>query len=132
MALQEYIVISDVTNKMFGVRFSDPTKQLYIDRANNELEDLAIRKGVQPEDIVTPIHYKLKEYAIQYSLSIFAQDNIGFNNEDVVGEDKYDSLFKRSRYLMQDIVNGITEVMFTGEEETLQNRAVLSQRLIRG
>jgi len=132
MALQEYIVPSDVTNKIFQ-KFSDGTKQLYCDRANDELEDLAIVKGVDPADIVTPIHFKLQQYAIHYATSQLAQDNIGFNSKDGFGaEDIYSDLFKREQYLLQNLKQGITPVMFSGETETPENRATRSQVIHRG
>ena len=81
MALQNYIVIADIKNKLFN-RLSDPLKQEYIDLANDELEDLAIRKGVAPADIVTPTHSKLIRYGVQYALSLFSEDRIGFNNTE--------------------------------------------------
>ncbi len=132
MSLQEYITPSDITNKIFN-RFPDTTKQLYVDMANNELEDIAKRKGVDPADIVMPIHFKLKQYATHYAVSQLAQENIGFNSQDGMGgEDVYLELFKREEYLLQNIKKGLNPVMFTGEEETPTNRAVYSQKLIIG
>ena len=131
MALQNYITPSDITNKIFN-RFSDPTKQIYVDKANNELEDIAKRKGVDPADIAVPIHYKLKEYACNYAVNQLALDNIDFNSEDGMGgSDIYLELFKREEYVLQDIKKGLNEVMFTGKPETIVNRAVASQGLIR-
>jgi len=132
MALQNYITPSDITNKIFN-KFPDPTKQIYVDMANDELEDIAKRKGVDLANIVIPLHFKLKQYAVHYAVSQLAQENIGFNSQDGYGgEDIYSDLFKREEYLLQNIKKGLNYVMFTGEEETPINRAVRSQRIIRG
>ena len=132
MALQEYITIDDVTNKIFK-KFNTESKQQAVDEANLELEDLAIRKGVDPADIITPIHFKLMQYATNYAVSQLAQDNIGVNTKDgAIGEDKYENLFKRTQYILQNAKNQITEVMFTGEVQTQSNRAVRSQTIFRG
>ena len=132
MALQDYISPSDITNKIFN-KFPDITKQIYCDRANDELEDIAKRKGIDPVDISVPIHYKLKDYACHYAISQLAMDNIGFNSQDGYGgEDIYSDLFKREEYLLQSIKKVLTEVMFTGKAETPINRAVYAQRIFRG
>jgi len=128
-----YITSADITNKIFN-RNPIANVQTYIDQANIEIEDLAIRKGVAVADIVTPPHVKIVRYGVQYALSIFAEDRIGFNNSegDIQGEDIYDSLFKRSRYILQNVKQDITPVMFTGAEQTPTNRAVMSQVIVRG
>ena len=133
MALQTYITIADVRNKTFQT-FSDPTKQIYVDLANDELEDLAKRKGVSDlTTIAMPIHHKLKEFCIHYAVQQLALDNANFNNKDAlsVGEDKYNVLYQRESYALQEIHKGVTLIMFTGGAETPTNRAVLSQRLER-
>ena len=132
MALREYITLADVTNKLFN-RFPEATRQLYIDIANEECEDLAKRRDVDPADITEETHFKLKQYLMHFALSQLAQDNVGFNNKDgFQGEDVYESLFKRSQFLLQNLKPEIVKVMFTGEKETPENRSVFSQALYRG
>jgi len=127
----DYIIPSDVTNRLFG-GFTVETQQVYCDKANQELEDLAILKGVAISDIKTPIHLKLKDYAVNYAVVQLAQDNSGFNIDSNSMEDKYERLFKRTSYVLQGLHNSITSVMFTGDIETPENRAVYSQRIVRG
>jgi hypothetical protein len=128
-----YITSADINNKIFNRNPVD-VRQVYIDQANVEIEDLAIRKGIAVEDISTPIHVKIQRYGVQYALSIFAEDRIGFNNSEAEmgGEDVYDSLFKRTRYILQNVKQDITPVMFTSATETPINRAVCSQVIVRG
>lgn len=123
-----YITEDDITNKTFN-RQTDTAKATYLSHANAEIEDMAIRLNVPIASIVTPIHYKIKRYAVQYALSVFAEDNIGFNNEDK-DNDKYKDLFKRCQYLMQESRPSISSVMFTGEAQTGDNRSVRSIRLV--
>ena len=124
-----YITAADITNKLFN-RMTDAAKDTYVEHANNEIEDFAIRLGVSVADIAVPIHYKIKRYATQYALSVFAEDNIGFNQEDPEA-DKYKDMFKRAQYLMQESRPDVSIVTFTGGEQTPTNRSVRSVRLIR-
>jgi len=124
-----YIARDDITNKLFS-RQSDTAKNIYVDQANMEIEDFAIRLGVSVTNIVTPIHYKVKRYAVLYALSLFAEDNIGFNQE-TPDLDTYKDLFQRSQYLLQEARPDVSTVMFTGEAQTEINRSVRSIRLVR-
>lgn len=130
----EYIKLDDITTKLFN-RFPEESRQNYIDLANMELQDIAIRKGVGVDDIVTPIHHKLKRYACLYAVALLCEDNIGLSNSAGTydgDQDVYEATFKRNRYLMQSAYKDIVPVMFTGEKQTPLNRAISSQRIIRG
>lgn len=127
----DYIVPADVTNRLF-LGFTIETQQVYCDKANQELDDLAILKGVLVADIKTPIHLKLKDFCIHYAVSQLALDNSGFNIDANSADDKYERLFKRETYVLQSIHSAITRIMFTGEEQTTDNRAVSSQNIVRG
>jgi len=127
----DYITSADVTNRLFN-RQTEANKQIYIDMANDEIDDFAVRLGVK-DPIVTPIHEKIKRYAVQYAISIFAEDNIGANNSNGISEqtDVYEGLFKRTRYILQNLKPEIVYVMFTGGVEDTVNRAVRSTRIMR-
>ena len=127
----DYITLNDVKTKLFN-QFKEETRQIYIDKANLELEDLAILKGVAISDIKQPIHFKLKDYCVHYAVVQLALDNSGFNTDANTQEDKYERGFQRETYVLQGIHSSITSVMFTGEVETPENRAVISQRIVRG
>jgi hypothetical protein len=124
--------IDDMDNGLLA-RFPDTIRQKYVDYANEEILDLAKRFGVDPTTIQDPIHFKIKRHAINVALNMFAQDYIGVNNnQGVQGEDVYEELFKRTNYILQKSKLGLTKVMFTGEQETPENRAVQSVRIVRG
>lgn len=133
MALREYIVLDDIRNRIFN-RFSEPDKQHYIDQANEECEDLAIRRGVAAEDISSETHHKLKLYLSNYAISRLCEDNADFSTRDTetTSEDKYVKLFKRCRYLMQNQKPECVAVVFTGDAETPENRSVAFQKIVRG
>lgn len=133
MALREYITLASINNRIFN-SFTEDYRQEYIDDSNNECEDLAIRVGVQPADISAETHHKLKNYLKNYAVSRLAEDNADFSTRDTetTSEDKYVKLFKRTRYLMQGQKPECVPIVFTGGTETPVNRAVVSQRTVRG
>lgn len=53
--------------------------QNYIDRAANEIEFIALKNGVQTEDISDPLHQYVKEFMIAYIFSEVAGDLAGNN-----------------------------------------------------
>lgn len=125
MAAPDYMVITDIKNRLWA-KLITPNPEIlqeYIDSANVEIEDIAIRKNVPVADIMDPIHSKLKLYATNFALQQFAADRIGMNVR--VGEvDVYDDLFKRSQYLINMYVPQITESVLTGVGQTNTTRSV--------
>ena len=130
----DYITVADVRNKTFSA-FSLPTKQMYVDLANAECEDLAIKRGIDSIlNIVTPVHYAIKEYLIAFAVKKLAIDNADFNNKngDSYGaEDKYDKIYNRQAFDLQSLKGECTLICFTGGLETPESRATYSQRIVR-
>lgn len=128
------ITINDVHNAIFN-RYDEPSRQIYIDYANNEVEDLAKRFSVAVADIVTPWHFKLVEHAVNVALMKFGLGHAGFNNAggftDVDG-DIYAQLYIRHKIQSQASHNKVSKVMFTGNDEDNKSRAVASAVLYRG
>ncbi len=121
---QEYITKADFTNINFN-KTPEPVRQLYIDQANQEIEDLAQRLGVMNVlEIRQPIQYQIRRYGINYAYSLYAQDLIGANEIDIGENDLYKDLFERSQYLINQILPDITKEMFTGKVETREDRSV--------
>lgn len=134
MPLREYITTADIKTKLFN-QFPLAEREEAVLAANEECEDLAIRRGVtDPADIADTTHFKLRKYLICYAVAELAQDNIDANNTNSLssGINVYERLFKRQMYLMQNLKPQITKVMITGEPETQENRAYRSQRIYRG
>ena len=128
----EYITVADITNRLFKKTADIDVLKVadYINQANVEVEDIAIRKNVAIADIATPIHSKLKSYAVNYCLRQFAADRIGLNNTQSVG-DVYKDLFDRSQYLMNLHKPEITASVLTQVNETATTRAVNFGRIKR-
>ena len=132
MATQEYITISDITNPMFSRLSVSATQQVYIDIANDECENLAQQLGIEPEEIITPIHFGIKQYLECVVLAKFGADYIGANQAEVSDADIYKNLFDRSRYLMNQYKPDITYEMFTDSVNDRSDRAVSFGQLYRG
>lgn len=132
-AEKEYIKIEDIHNKLWKKRLNEPTiLQVYIDAANVEIEDTAIRLNVEIADILDPIHSKLKEYAVNYALRLFAADNIGVNMKELsLGIDQYKDLFERSQYLIGFHKPELTYAVMTGDNQNSTTRAVSFGRTVR-
>jgi len=122
------LTVGDIDNSLF-VKFPLATKEKYVGYANEEIRDMAKAEGADPDSIKEPYHYRLERYAINYALNLFGQDHIGSNKGS--GFDVYKDLFLRTRLVKQESRSAITKVMFTGEAETVENRAVTSAKLIR-
>lgn len=122
MALQEYITLSDVTNGVFE-RFNAQTKQKYIDRANDKIEDLAIVNDVAVEDIAMPIHSVLREYAVNYAVNLLVQDKSFVDNKNV-SKDKYELIFKQTEYKLKELKEEIVPVVFTKLNQTDATRDI--------
>ncbi len=126
------LLITEIDNALFN-EFPDEVKAKYVGYANEEVVDLAKRKGADPDNILQPLHYKVERFAINVALNLFAQDYVGVNNNaGMGGEDVYKDLFLRTRSIIQETKNSLSLIMFTGGEETPENRAVRSTRLHRG
>ena len=129
--LREYVTIEDCTNGMFN-RFTEAKRQKSIDKANLECEDLAKRRGITDlTTIASETHFKLVDYLVTYAERDLAQQNIGFNNDGTSVEDKYETWYKRSTYILQGLKPQITKSVFTGIDETQESRAIVSQKIYR-
>ena len=127
-----YITATDFTNINFN-KSPLAVRQVYIDNANLEIEDLAERLGVMDITLIqTPIHYIIKRYAINYAHRIYAEDLIGCNDMEISGVDIYKDLFERSQYLINQLLPDITYEMITGNVLTRDDRSVSFGKLVRG
>ena len=128
---QNYIDISDFTNVTFN-KTSEQVRQHYIDVANEEIEDLANRVGITDISlIIIPIHYKIKQYAINFTYSLFSQDLIGANSVDIGEVDVYKDMFERSQYLINQLITDISIEMFTGDVKERSDRSISFGKLYR-
>ena len=127
------IVASDIDNITFN-KFAIEIRDKYVGYANEEVRDLAIRYGADPENIHEPLHFKIERYAINKALNFFAQDYIDVNNENGFqpNDDVYQRLFARTNWILQKNRHSLSAIMFTGGAQTESNRAVRSVKTKRG
>ena len=116
-----YIEASDIkSNLSSGFDLTE-----YLTEADNEINDLAEKLGVRDTDeISTPIHYKLKRYAVVFVLMRLAQDKIGTNQPDTAIE-KYKDLYMMYKDELKDLYPQITYEMVTGDVETITGRTAV-------
>lgn len=130
--MADYITKDDITNINFN-KTSESVRDLYVSYANKEIEDLAERLGVMDvTEIVTPIHYKIKKWAINMALSLYSQDLIGANSIDIGYVDLYKDMFERSQYLINQQQPDITYEMLTGTVTSRSDRTTSFGRVVRG
>ena len=122
-----YLVASDFRSNL--IQGFDITP--YLLEADAEVNDLAERLGIRDTaDIHTPLHYKIKRYAIVFVLMRLAQDKIGTNSPDVALE-KYRDQYEMYKAELRDIFPQITYQMYTGTVESIIGRTA-TYNLYRG
>ena len=124
-----YISTSDITDKIadgFEV-------QQYILESDDAVEDLAEKLGVRStSDIETsPVHHKVRRYAIAYCLMRLCQDKVGAASTDVPEANKYLIGYEMYKKEVSSLTKEINYQMFTGEVNAVRDR-VSSVDLSRG
>jgi len=104
-----YLAASDIkSNLAQGFDLSQ-----YLTEADSEVVDIAEILGVRNvSEIHTPLHYKIKRYAVVFVLMRLAQDKIGTNSADIAIE-KYRDLYDMYRTELKELRNQITYEMVT-------------------
>jgi hypothetical protein len=122
-----FITNSDIkSNLIHGFDISD-----YIAESDEEIYDVAEKLGIRDRTlIVTPIHYKIKRYAIVFVLMRLAQDKIGTNQPDSQVE-KYRELYAMYSDELKYVYTQLTYEMFTGTVSSITGRTS-SSGLYRG
>lgn len=110
-----YIETTDVTDtqaKAF-ITANDGRVTTWMARANAEVESVAQEKDVQIASISTPVHAKIKEYALAYLCFIIFQDVFGTNNNEVSELEKYKVKMEWYENRCQKLKPSLTYEMFT-------------------
>jgi len=116
-----YIIASDIKANLVQGFDLKP----YLDEADDEINDLCERLGVrETTDIHTPIHYKMKRYAIVFVQMRLAQDKLGTNSPDVTME-KYRDLYQIYKQELKDLLPQITYEMVTGTVDSMTGRTAV-------
>ena len=113
-----YLAASDIkSNLAQGFDLSQ-----YLAETDSEVNDLAELLGIRDTtDIATPLHYKLKRYAVVFTLMRLAQDKLGTTSVDVAVE-KYRDLYDLYKAELRDLKPQITYEMVTGNVNSIVAR----------
>jgi hypothetical protein len=106
----------------------------YLDETDDEMVDMAERLGVRTVTDIqnAPLHYRIKRYLIEFLLTRLCEDKAGTNNPDTVEFDKYFALAEYHRRRGNELKNGITAEMVTGEVNEIGDRVLSTGMLFRG
>jgi hypothetical protein len=89
--MSNYITATDITDTQARafIAANDYRVSTWLSRANGEIESLAQEHNVATTSIETPIHPKVKEYALAYLCMIIFQDVFTTNNVENFEMEKY-------------------------------------------
>ena len=129
--MSTYITASDISDTIAsGFNLSSPYD--YLTETDNEVNDLAEQLGVSTDSISTPLHYKIKRYAIVFCVMRLCQDKMGKNNPDLPEIEKYKIKYDQYAKELTQLRQEITYEMYTGEVDEIRDRAAVSGTLYRG
>jgi hypothetical protein len=115
-----YITTSDITDSIARrfVSANDSRLDTWMERTDDEVDAVAMAINVSPENIQTPIHPRIKEYAIAYYCFLIFQDAYGCNEV----EDDDNDIYKLKLTYYADrcaaLRNQLTKEMFLYESGT--------------
>ena len=88
----KYIATTDITDSL-AKNFIDGTDSrldAWMTNTDLEIESIAQEKGISTTQIEkTPLHYKIKEYAVAYYCSLIFQDCFGMNTVEIEANEAY-------------------------------------------
>lgn len=127
--MSTYIQVDDIkSNIVQGFEL-----QPYLDETDEEVRDAAERLGVRdPDDISLPLHYKIKRYAVVYTLMRLCQDKMGTNNVEMPEMEKYAVQYGMYNKELEQLRGQMSYEMFTGEINEIRDRAVNTGNIYRG
>lgn len=124
-----YITQQDITDKIVD----DIDMTDYIVESDKAVEDLAEELGVRvTTDIETPVHWRVKRFAICYALMRVCQDHIGKATPDAPEMNKYLIGYNIYKKEHDQVRAEITDAMLTGDVDEMRDRTIQSAVIFRG
>ena len=118
-----YITVADITDRIAEGLDMTP----YIMESDEAVEDLAEELGVAITSIdTTPLHHKVRRYAIIYSLMRMCQDSLGVSNLDNPLSNKYLIAYNMYKEQLASCRKQVSCEMLTGSVNAIRDRANLS------
>lgn len=115
MADSVYFVYTDITDKVISQHIT-ANDSAYLLEADQEIIDLAERRGVDDAVITSTLHFKLKRYGIYYVCMRVCEDNAGLNNTESPIDDKYFLKLDHYKKKLDNLIPQISSSMFTDSE----------------
>jgi len=127
--MSNYIQVDDIkSNIVQGFEL-----QPYLYETDEEVRDAAERLGViDPDDIHIPLHYKIKRYAVVYTLMRLCQDKMGTNNVEMPEMEKYAVQYGMYNKELEQLRGQLSIEMFTGKVNEIRDRAINTGTIYRG
>ena len=111
-----YIAAEDITDSVAKkfVETQDLRVSTWVDRANAEVESLAVSHDVQPADIETdPVHPMVLDFARAVFCEACFLDNLGTNNTEIPDDEKYMRKYQLYKDRIYTLRISITPEMFS-------------------
>jgi hypothetical protein len=122
----KYIATTDVTDSVARdfINGTDSRLDTWMANVDLEIESIAQEKDLATTEIETPIHYKIKEYAIAYYCFLIFQDAFGENAVEVDGQEIHEKKLKYYLEKCNYLRPTLTKAMFstTGTSLTSSDR----------
>lgn len=127
--MSTYISVDDIkSNIIQGFEI-----QPYLYETDEEILDAAERVGVyDADDIALPLHYKIKRYAVVYTLMRLCQDKMGTNHVEMPEMEKYAVQYGMYNKELEQLRGQLSIEMFTGEINEIRDRAINTGTIYRG
>ena len=116
-----YITTADITDRTITnfITGNDSRLTAWMANTDAEIESIAQERGLLATDIETPVHYKIKEYAIAYYCYLVCQDCWGENTVEIPDQEVYkvklDYYLQKCNFLR----NNLTKSMFSYENTSI-------------
>jgi hypothetical protein len=130
-----YIQSADITDSVIRafVTAADSRLTTWYNRVDYEVISIAQERNVYSTSIITPLHYKIQEYAICYFCFLVCQDVYGTNNVETPEYEKYKLKLDWYQERCNSLRPTITAEMFTYTSASLSaHQRVGSGQLWRG
>lgn len=120
-----YISASDITNQTLKASAYSTILSAKLTDADNAIIDLAERLGVRDSTNIetSPLHRKIKEFAIAWVCEELSLDLMGYNNVSITDYEKYRLMYETYKKRREKYEGQITKEMITGSVDEIRDRA---------
>lgn len=117
-----YITTADIKDSVLLETIYSTLLAAKITDSDNEIADLAERKGAINITLNSPAHYKVKRYLVAWVCAELCKDLIGKNKIEIIESDLYYQKWKVYKSEAQDLEGEITREMLVGVIDDIRER----------